>query len=242
MAGGLQSYGADQDFADRIEAGAGSQRGTHIEFVVVQQAEVKLAIGGEPHPVARSAIGLADWTDEADYALGAGDFVVARFIGGAGWRQFGEGAELSLDSATRLNIRDIALDGDGGALAARKRHQLNESDVPIAIDGEPREIHYVCFVVACCYNRVELDGRQAGFFRGDYSGPDLIERTPSHLVLDGLGVETIEMDVEPVQAGALQRLRELRQQDRVSGHREIGDTGNGSHALDNFEEVVANRR
>src|SRR5439155_1660161 len=78
MPGRLVTDGAHEDGGDGVQARAGAQRATHVELVVVEQAEVEATLGGEPHAVAGSAVGLGHRADEADHAPRARQPMVAR--------------------------------------------------------------------------------------------------------------------------------------------------------------------
>ena len=48
-----------------------TQRATYVKFVVIEQAKMKLSVGGKPHPVAGTAIRFTYRADEADDAAAA---------------------------------------------------------------------------------------------------------------------------------------------------------------------------
>ncbi len=82
VAGGLQRDGAFQDlrdFGERV-ARVRAQGFAHVEFVVVEQAQMEFAVCRQAHPVAGSAVRLADRADESrNYRL-AGARGVVGFI------------------------------------------------------------------------------------------------------------------------------------------------------------------
>src|SRR5437762_172221 len=61
-------------------AAALADRRLHVELVVVEEAEVELAVRGEPHAVAVAAVGLAHGGDEAHDAARSREAVVPRLV------------------------------------------------------------------------------------------------------------------------------------------------------------------
>ena len=89
---------------------ARAERLLHVQLVVVQQAQVELAVGGEAHAVAGAAVGLAHRGDEADdTATAPPEAVVARLLRRVLVRDRGERAEGLLDAAARLGIAVFAI-------------------------------------------------------------------------------------------------------------------------------------
>ena len=213
-----------------------------VQFVVVEQAQVKFAVGRQAHPVAGAAVGLADRADEPHDAARTRELIVARFVGEVFRWEFGERAEGRLDSAARFDVRDVALHRQRRAFSAAQRHQLDKSHVPVALDGQARELDDVGFVVAGGYDRVELYRRESRFFRRDYPAPDFLEAAPSHLPFDGRRVQAIEMHIDTIQARAFKCRREVSQQESIGGQREAVHAGNASEAFDDLDQIEPQRR
>src|SRR5215831_12745464 len=107
MTGGFDLNCALKDASDPANAAvsvAGAQRLAHIELVVVEQAQMELAVSRQAHPVAGAAIGLADRTDKADHSAPAGQAIVARLVGRIMSRQLAHQAERRLDASAGFNI------------------------------------------------------------------------------------------------------------------------------------------
>src|SRR4249919_824668 len=73
MAGRLVGDGSQQDRGHVFESSTTAKRGTDVDLVVVQQAEMKAPVGGEAHAVARAAVRLGHGADEPDHALCSGE-------------------------------------------------------------------------------------------------------------------------------------------------------------------------
>src|SRR5207247_8425021 len=56
---------------------------------------------------------------------------------------------------------------------------------------------------------------------------------------ESLAVERIQMDIDPAQAGCVQRLRHLAQQNRVGGERKVLDTRNRYQFPDQDGQIAA---
>src|ERR1700691_1838036 len=100
VAGRLQLDGAledSRDVSDHVWR-TRAQGFADVEFVVVEQAQVEFSVGGQAHPVAGAAVGLADRADEADDAARASKMGVARFVCEVFRWEFSERAECRLDS------------------------------------------------------------------------------------------------------------------------------------------------
>jgi hypothetical protein len=65
--------GPEQDRGHLVEAPAPPQGRPDVDLVVVQEAEVEPAVGGEAQAVAGAAVGLGDGADEPDDAERAGE-------------------------------------------------------------------------------------------------------------------------------------------------------------------------
>src|SRR5882672_9506850 len=98
MAGGLERDRAREDRRHRGRTAARAQRLLHVELVVVEQAEMELAVRGQAHAVARPAVRLADGTDEADHAFAVREAEVLRLVGGVTARDRKERPQLGLDA------------------------------------------------------------------------------------------------------------------------------------------------
>jgi hypothetical protein len=68
VSGRLCSDGMQENFANLFRIGSGSQGSSHIELVIVKQTKMKTPVRGQPHSIARSAIGSRYRTDKADDA------------------------------------------------------------------------------------------------------------------------------------------------------------------------------
>src|ERR1700683_60004 len=203
---------------------------------------MELAVGRKPHPIAGAAVRLADRADEAGHPARARDAVVTRLVGGVFRGQLGERAERGFDAPPRLDVRNVSGDRQPRAFAAAQRHQLDEAHMPVALEGQPREVHHIGLVVARSDDGVELDRREAGRLRRHDARPDFIEAAPSHLALYGLGIKAVEVHIDATQARLLERRGQLREQQRIGGEREAADTGHARHPLDDFHDIGAQQR
>jgi hypothetical protein len=73
MAGRLQLDRSQENLRHFVEtiSPRRTQRATYVKFVVIEQAKMKLPVGGEPHPVTGTAIRFAHRADKADDAAAA---------------------------------------------------------------------------------------------------------------------------------------------------------------------------
>src|SRR5439155_26238502 len=126
VSGRLGSDGAQQDCAHGVDAAAGTDRALHVELVVVQQAEMKLAVRRQAHAIAGAAIRFADGADEADNTPRAGWPEVLRLVGGVLRRKRRERPERALDPPPRIVIRDELPARNPGGIVAAERHGLDE--------------------------------------------------------------------------------------------------------------------
>src|ERR1700691_6184515 len=110
MAGRLELDRAHQDARYRFHPATRANRLAHIHLVVVEQAEMELAVGGQAHPVAGSAVRLADRAGETDHTDLPRQGVVARRLWGIARLELHQRAERLLDSPPGLDVRDVALD------------------------------------------------------------------------------------------------------------------------------------
>src|SRR5579883_3013084 len=111
MDGRLLAHRRQEDVPDGGLAAAAADRRLHVELVVVQETEVELAVGGEPHAVAGAAVGLAHGRDEAHDPGRALEPPVARLVGAvAGDRR--EPPELALDPRLDRLVGDELLARD----------------------------------------------------------------------------------------------------------------------------------
>ena len=70
-----------------------------------------------------------------------------------------------------------------------------------------------------------------------------VEAAPSHLPLDGRGIEAVEMHVDSIRGPRVfSGRRELGEQERVGGQREAVDAGHASDPLDDLDDVEPQRR
>jgi hypothetical protein len=242
VAGGLEPHRPQQDLLHGRLAAARAQRLLHVELVVVQQAQVELAVGGEAHAVAGAAVGLAHGRDEADHAAPVREAEVLRLVGGALGRQRLERAELALDPAPRLGGGDELRERHVRRLAASERHQLDEPDVPVAFERAAREVHDDRIVVIAGHGAIDLDRDEARLDRGRDAGLHLLDRGEAHQLLEPLGIERVKVDVEPLQARLAQRRGEAREQDSVGGHRHVAHTGDRRDAPGDLDDLGAQRR
>ena len=141
---------------------AAAQRRAHVELVVVEQAEMEAAVGGEPHAVAGAAVRLGHGADEADDAAAAGRRKFARLVRTGRAAEGLERAERRFDARARLGARHAGCDRDTSADSpAPSGISLDEAHVPGALERERGERHDVVVVEAADHHRVELDRARA---------------------------------------------------------------------------------
>src|SRR6478672_2538156 len=61
---------------ERLEWNPGSERSPQIHLVIAEQACAKTAVGGQAHAIARRAVRVRHWRDDADRADSAGPLVI----------------------------------------------------------------------------------------------------------------------------------------------------------------------
>ena len=83
----LCPYGTQEDLADLLTWCPAAQGCAHVEFVVVEQAEVEAAVGSQSHAIAGSAVRRRNGADEPDHPTSAGQSVILRFVGCVGLGQ-----------------------------------------------------------------------------------------------------------------------------------------------------------
>lgn len=127
------------------------------------------------------------------------------------------------------------------AFAAAERHQLDESDVPVAFESEAGEVDHVTVVVAGDDDGIELDRAEPRGLGGFDPGPDLFEGAAAHDLGDVFWVEGVEVHVDAPEAGTAEPRRQFRQQDPVCRHGDVHDSRNARDALDDFEQVGSQR-
>src|SRR5438093_12660625 len=114
-------------------------------------------------------------------------------------REWQQRAEHRLDPRAALGARHEPGPRDRGDLAAPEWHGLDEADVPVALERQGGEPDDVLLVEAADDDRIQLDRTQTGRLCGLDPGPDLRERAPAHYAREAIGVETVEMHVDPSQ-------------------------------------------
>src|SRR6266436_5327 len=87
------------DLADASVSVASAQCLAYVEFVVVEQTQMELAVSRQPHPVAAPAIRLADRADKADHSARARQSIITRLVRRIISFQLLHRAEHGLDSA-----------------------------------------------------------------------------------------------------------------------------------------------
>ena len=84
---------------------------------------------------------------------------------------------------------------------------------------------------------LSLIGVRPACFGRDDPVPDFLEAAPSHLPLDGGGIQAVEMHVDSIQPRAFQRRPKLGEQDRVGGQGQAVHSGHAREPLDDLDEV-----
>src|SRR5687768_8244311 len=130
-----------------------------------------------------------------------------------------------------------------GELAqAPNRHQLDETNMPLVLDREPREIHDLVVVDAAHDHDVDLDRAETGGLRS-LRRPNRIEAEIS--ASDGgnaIRTEAVGGDVDPIESSLAIELRDLGQPNSIGRERDIVDGGNPAEHPDQLIEIGADRR
>ena len=203
----------------RRVSSAAAQGGADVELVVVQQAEMEAAVGGEPHAVAacRSTArspGLMKPTTprasgERDELRDSSDGSRAgqrRRAGRAPPRCVRGSRALRHESAAG-DLRRVS-PAPSGIVSMKRTCQG-------ALERERRERDDVLVVEAADDDGVQLDRGEARRLRRLDAGPDLGERAPAHDARQALRVEAVEVDVDAAQAGRAS----VRSRDAAAGCR-----------------------
>ena len=242
MSSRLVRHRAQEDVGDGGHSAAAADGGAHVHLVVVQEAQVEAAVRGEAHAIARAAVGLGDRTDEADHAACTGGPIVARLVRRIVRLEGLEHAEHVLDPAAELRRRHEPIARRPRGVAAAERHGLDEADVPRPIERQRGERDDVVLVEGADDHGVQLDRREAGRVGRLEARPDVGQRPPAHDPREPLGIEAVEVHVQPAEPRAAERLRQLRQQDAVGREGEIAEAGQRREPADDVEQVGAQRR
>src|SRR5688500_5083364 len=80
MAPWLDEDGFAHEGFDVVVTGALAKCCTQVELLIAQEAEMELAVRGQPHAITGRTERLADRRDEADRSLAAGDTIGASRI------------------------------------------------------------------------------------------------------------------------------------------------------------------
>ena len=222
----LGAHGLQQDLAHGRDAAARAQRLLDVELVVVEQAQVELAVGGEAHAVAGPAVRLAHRRDEADHAVAAvGEAEVAGLVGRARARQRLErrrapprSAAASRRSGTNCDRATCAVSPPPSGISSMKRTCQPRSR------AQPRELHHVGVVVVARHGAVELDRHAARPPRPRRCPPRTSSTEAKRIsFFSRSGSSVSRCTLSRPQPGLAQRAREAREQDAVRGHREVRD-------------------
>src|SRR4029077_5504220 len=100
---------------------------------------------------------------------------------------------------------DVTVAREASAVSGAERHELDEADVPVALDREARERDGVLAVVLSLDDDdAQLDRGEAWGLGGLYPAPDLVERAPAHEARQALAVEGVDVDVDAAEARSLE--------------------------------------
>ena len=241
---GFRPTALQQDLLDGGLPAALPERLLDVELVVVQQAQVELAVGRQAHAVARAAVGLAHRRDEADDAAAAGEAEVARLVGGASCGASGSSGPSS--ASIRRRVSAVGTNCDSATWAA--------SPPPSGISSmkrtcqsrscaRARELHHVHVVVVAGDRAVELDRDEPGLLRRRDAGLHLLERGEAHQLLEPLGVERVHVDVEPPQARArASGFASRGSRIAVGRHRQVLDALDRGDPLGDLDDLRPQRR
>ena len=161
-----------------------------------EQAAAELAVGGEADAVALLAERAGDARDHADLAA---PVEVAEPLGGLGAPGDRLEREHRVDLLDDLGLGDDLVAGPG--VAAVERHPLDEADGDAAVAAVASQVDDLVVVHAAHDDDVHLHRREARL----EGGVDAVEHV-GELVAPGelgeaIGLERVERDVHPPQAG-----------------------------------------
>ena len=121
------------------------------------------------------------------------------------------------------------------------RHHLDEAHVEGAVEGEggqPLEV----LAVALQEDGVELDRIEPGGERRLDAAPDLGDVAAAGDGAEALGVEGVDADVDPVDAGRAERRGEAGELGAVGRQRQVLEAGEGLQPPHDVEQVLAHQR
>jgi len=109
------------------------------------------------------------------------------------------------------------------------------------VERELREAEQV-LVQRADHDDVELDGREADLEGGVDAGKRVGELAAAGDAFVDVGVERVEADVDALETGVAQVVRELGQQRGVGGQRDGLEAGDGAEASDVIDDAVTDER
>ena len=203
---------------------------------------MELAVCGEPHAVARTAVRLADRTDETNDALRARQAIIHRLIGWIRVLDRAQGAECTLNFLFALAIRNVAINRELGFGPGAERHQFDEAHLPVVLKRQPRQLDHIVVVVAARNDRVHFHGRETrGFGRLD-AAPNGLRVEEAHQSLSALRIQRVQMDVDPFQPRILERLRQFIEQQAIGRHAQIVRAVHAGNPRRDLDQVWAQGR
>jgi hypothetical protein len=197
--------------------------GAHVAIEIVlhlrKKAGADLAVGGESNTAARTAEGLCDGRDDADFAAAIGKGVAARGFAGFARRHRDE-RQYAADAIDNLRERNDDFRCPQATLF--ERHELDEADDHIFLAGKMGEALDLFVVEAAQEHAVDLERGEAGLACGTDAGEHLV-KTARHTgdSFEGRGIYRIHADRYAMEARSLERSGELIEQVAVGGESEI---------------------
>ena len=206
--GSLPAIATTQRSASSASRRAGPHGRAQVGLLAGEQAVADLAVGGEPDPVAGAAERPGHRGDDADRGRAAVDE-----------EQLGRRAAARLhggDQHVVLLERGQDLVGGDHLLAAPavlgvQRHLLDEPQRVAALEAPLEQVGRLVVVDAAQQHGVHLHRPQAGGLGGLEAGHHVGEPVAPGDLVERVGADRVEADVDPVEAGVLERLRGLGQ-------------------------------
>ena len=175
---------------DLVVRGSGSQQGAQVAFRPGEQAVADLAVGREPHPVARAAERAGDGRDHPDPGRAA--IHQERLGGGSATHPFGI---LGKRERAGQRVEDLVRGDHLRALPPVlrvERHLLDEPKLVAALQAVAQQVGRLILVQVAHQHRVDLDGRQARGRRGRQAGQHVGEPVAVGQLPEDLGAQGVE--------------------------------------------------